>query len=220
MFSTTAELEDDLNKKDDTANLRYKFKTKGITLSNAVTVTKEGMNEWTITDENDKSEFAVRKEEGKLNIYAQGYVGADIAAIVIEAVVSALREAITFGTYLSNIDVNGRLEDDLDKGIISEELRMVLQIEEKPFSDLATVTKESDDKWVITDEKTGYNYIIGKENEKLNIYKPNKDLDDALKNLLIEKKHFNAAIKKVKPTTTPKALMEFEEKAEDLVNYG
>ncbi len=76
-----------------------------------------------------------------------GYVGADIAAIVKEAVMSALREFITSG---------------------------------------------------ITEEH----------------------IKDALKNVVANKKHFEAAIKTVKPTTTPKAQHEFEEKAEDLVKHA
>ncbi len=76
-----------------------------------------------------------------------GYVGADIAAIIKEAVMAALREFITSG--------------------ISEE-----------------------------------------------------HLKDAMKNVVVSKKHFEAAIKTVKPTTTPKAQHEFEKKAEDLVKHA
>lgn len=76
-----------------------------------------------------------------------GYVGADIAAIVKEAVMSALREFITSG--------------------ISEE-----------------------------------------------------HIEEALQNIVLKKKHFEAAIKSVKPTVTTKAQEEFEGKVEDFVKYA
>jgi transitional endoplasmic reticulum ATPase len=43
---------------------------------------------------------------------------------------------------------------------------------------------------------------------------------DAVKNAVIKKKHFDAALKSVKPTTTPRAQQEFEAKAEDLVKHA
>jgi transitional endoplasmic reticulum ATPase len=45
-------------------------------------------------------------------------------------------------------------------------------------------------------------------------------MNDAIKNVVIKKKHFEAALKSVKPTTTPRALQEFEAKAEDLVKHA
>jgi transitional endoplasmic reticulum ATPase len=75
------------------------------------------------------------------------YVGADIAAIVREAVMAALREFLASG---------------------------------------------------ITEEHMG----------------------EAMKNIVIKKQHFEAAIKIVKPTSSPRAQAEFEEKAEDLVKHA
>ena len=75
------------------------------------------------------------------------YVGADIAAIVREAVMAALREFLASG---------------------------------------------------ITEEHMG----------------------EAMKNIVIKKQHFEAAIKIVKPTSSPSAQAEFEEKAEDLVKHA
>jgi transitional endoplasmic reticulum ATPase len=75
------------------------------------------------------------------------YVGADIAAIVREAVMAVLREFLASG---------------------------------------------------ITDEHIG----------------------EAMKNIVIKKQHFEAAIKIVKPTSSPRAQAEFEEKAEDLVKHA
>jgi len=79
--------------------------------------------------------------------WTERYVGADIAAIVKEAVMAALREFVASG--------------------ISEE-----------------------------------------------------HMNDAIKNVVIKKKHFEAALKSVMPTTPPRALQEFEEKAEDLVKHA
>lgn len=76
-----------------------------------------------------------------------GYVGADIAAIVKESVMSALREFITSG--------------------VSEE-----------------------------------------------------HVKEAIKNIVVKKKHFEAAIKGVRPTVTPEAKEEFEGKVEDFVKYA
>ena len=45
-------------------------------------------------------------------------------------------------------------------------------------------------------------------------------MGDAVKNILVKKQHFEAAIKGVKPATTPKAQQEFEEKAEDWVKHA
>jgi len=45
-------------------------------------------------------------------------------------------------------------------------------------------------------------------------------MGDAVKNIVVKKQHFEAAIKGVKPATTPKAQQEFEEKAEDWVKHA
>ncbi len=47
-----------------------------------------------------------------------------------------------------------------------------------------------------------------------------EQMKDAIKNVVIKKKHFEAALKSVKPTTTPRALQEFEARAEDLVKHA
>ncbi len=76
-----------------------------------------------------------------------GYVGADIEAIVRESVMSALREFITSG--------------------ISEE-----------------------------------------------------HVEEAIKNIVVKKEHFESAIKSIRPTVTPEAQEDFEGKAEDFVKYA
>lgn len=47
-----------------------------------------------------------------------------------------------------------------------------------------------------------------------------EQLKDAIKDVVIKKKHFEAALKSVKPTTTPRAQQEFEARAEDLVKHA
>jgi len=43
---------------------------------------------------------------------------------------------------------------------------------------------------------------------------------EATGNIVVNKKHFEAAIRSVKPTSTPKAQREFEKRAEDLVKHA
>jgi glycosyltransferase involved in cell wall biosynthesis len=65
-FSIDAELEDDLIKSSISGKLKEIFKTKGFSLSDNASATKEKENEWVIIDEEI---FIVKKEDGKLNIY-------------------------------------------------------------------------------------------------------------------------------------------------------
>lgn len=98
LFSIDAKLEGDLNKNIISKKLKDNFEIGGFPLSDNAKVTKEKENEWVITEEksiskppkkrwkiflnyikketvqvvNQKSQkFIVRKEDGKLNIYAQ-----------------------------------------------------------------------------------------------------------------------------------------------------
>ena len=65
--------------------------------------------------------------------------------------------------------IDTEFEDDLSKGIISEKLKGILKTEGFSLSENAMVTKEKEDKWVITDEEKSN--IVKKEDGKLNIYK-------------------------------------------------
>jgi transitional endoplasmic reticulum ATPase len=49
---------------------------------------------------------------------------------------------------------------------------------------------------------------------------PEAHMSDAIKSIVIKKQHFEAAFKIVKPTSSPRAQAEFEEKAEDLVKHA
>jgi|GEM_PF-127942 len=69
--------------------------------------------------------------------------------------------------YLFSIDAIG-MEENLNQGIISDELRDMFETKEFPLSKNATIKKEEGGKWEITDR--GDVYIISKEDGKLNIY--------------------------------------------------
>lgn len=92
----------------------------------------------------------------------------------------ALAEHIYLGKkeqYLFSIDRG--VESDLNKGVISERLANMFKNQNIPYSEKFICTKESDDKWAITDEETGNSYAVGKGEEKLNVYKKPKGWYDA-----------------------------------------
>lgn len=70
-----------------------------------------------------------------------------------------------FEMYLFSIDIG--LENDLKNGIISESLKKRFKIKGFSVSDNITIIKERKDEWGITD---GENFIIRKEDKKLNVY--------------------------------------------------
>ncbi|MCK4735181.1 MAG: hypothetical protein KAT65_22200 [Methanophagales archaeon] len=77
-----------------------------------------------------------------------------------------LRMHNTEPSYLFSRDVE--FEDDLNKGIISEKMKDIFKTAVYSLSEKAVVTKEKDDKWIITDSEKSY--IAKKEEGKLNIY--------------------------------------------------
>lgn len=66
---------------------------------------------------------------------------------------------------LFSIDV--RLEDDLKRSFISEELKDIFKANGFPLSDNVTITKGKENEWVIADKEK---FIVIKEGEELNIY--------------------------------------------------
>ena len=70
--------------------------------------------------------------------------------------------------YKYLFSIGAEFEDDLNNGIISDELRDKFKTEGFPISETARVTKEKEDKWVITDREKIY--IVKKEEGELNIY--------------------------------------------------
>jgi predicted ATP-dependent endonuclease of OLD family len=70
LFSLKDEkLEKELNKCIIPERLKNEFRKKNIRLSKTATITKESEEKWTITNEEKKNRYLIRKEEGKLNIY-------------------------------------------------------------------------------------------------------------------------------------------------------
>ena len=72
--------------------------------------------------------------------------------------------------YLFSIE-DGELEEELNGGSIPDKLKKKFQDKEIPLSEMTTITKENEDKWVIIDEEKKNTYFIRKEEETLNIYK-------------------------------------------------
>ena len=168
-ISRNAELENDLNKCIISEELEKKFKTEGFTLSKNATVTREKDNKWVI---NDEKRFIVRRRYSKLKIY-QGQIkfvnfnawGCRKTPILhrLEKIIEKLR----LYWRLFSISKNAELENDLNKNIISEELKKNFEDEGFTLSKNATVTREKDDKWVITDKKR---FIVREEDSELKIY--------------------------------------------------
>jgi hypothetical protein len=76
-------------------------------------------------------------------------------------------------TYLFSIGTE--FENDLNRGIIQKELRDKFKIEGFPISECAKVTKENEDKWMITGGERTYN--VKKEGGELNVNSDTKGLN-------------------------------------------
>jgi hypothetical protein len=70
--------------------------------------------------------------------------------------------------YKYLFSIGAEFEDELNNGIISDELRDKFETEGFPISETAGVTNEKEDKWVITDREK--KYIVKKEEGVLNMY--------------------------------------------------
>jgi DNA-directed RNA polymerase subunit A' len=183
LFSVTdadAEIERELNKGVISEELCDIFKTNDAPLSNDVGVTKEKNGEWVVVT--GKKMFIIRKEEEELSIYDAGEKRSFLREIELqrekqtdvgEVVKHVFKEASKNGVctycrdYLFSTNT-ARLENELNKGVISEKLKKMFATRGCPLSKNSAIRKEIDDNWVITGkEKT---YIVKKEEEKLNIY--------------------------------------------------
>jgi hypothetical protein len=90
------------------------------------------------------------------------------------------RTLLRHETYLFSIIENAKkVEEDLNNGIISEDLKDKFKTEGVPISEDAVVTKETDDKWVISDGERSY--FVKREDIGLNIY-----LYSETKNMLVD----------------------------------
>ena len=88
--------------------------------------------------------------------------------IVVIAAFIVLAAAIS-GAYLFSMDTVAKLEDDLNKGIISEELKKEFKSKGFPLSDNVGIRKINDFDWSVYDKEKRRLYAVTKEDGKLNI---------------------------------------------------
>ena len=101
-------------------------------------------------------DLKAKKENGKLNIYEE----------IRKEVLGLLREIKTWKEKKYLFSIDARLEEDLNKGIITAELKNIFKTK-CPLSDNAIVTKGKESEWIITNKEK---FFIRKEDGKLNIY--------------------------------------------------
>jgi sigma-B regulation protein RsbU (phosphoserine phosphatase) len=136
-FSIELEFEDALNKKVVTPKLLQSFEKADRPLSGSAAVSIEKDGVWHVMN---NWSYTIRKGD-TLNIYDD--MGAKLFDIVLE------------------------FENDLNKKVVTPELRQRFRKEEKTLSENATVSVEEDSIWCITDK--GKIYTIKKE-DALNVY--------------------------------------------------
>ncbi len=78
-------------------------------------------------------------------------------------------KSVNLSVCLFSIE-DGNLEEELNEGGIPEKLKEIFKNNEIPLSEAATITKEDDGKWRITDKENKKIYVIRKDEGKLNIY--------------------------------------------------
>jgi hypothetical protein len=103
-------------------------------------------------------DLKVKKENGTLNIYQN----------LMERIKKWFASIKKRLSYLSSIDAK-KIEEDLNKKIISDDLKNKFKTKGFLLSENATIRKEKDGEWKITDEENLY--IVKKKDKKLNIYK-------------------------------------------------
>jgi hypothetical protein len=116
--------------------------------------------------ENDKK--GRDKEEKEKAEYEEG-----LKKTLTPLLFGVLAGIICFLIFVSTpylVSTNGGLKEDLDNGIVPENLITMFETKGSPFSENITITKESNDNWLINDEEKKNIYIIKKDAEKLNIY--------------------------------------------------
>ena len=207
LFSMNVSFEKDLNNKEGNISeeLKNEFKTKkDITLSNSAKIRKRKENEWVITD--GEKIYIVKKEDGKLNVglgpLEVGEKGKKDYYWVWAKEIKD-RDIKYLNQYLFSIE-GGELENELNGSIIPEDLKKKFQTKGIPLSETATVTKENEDKWMITDEEKGKSYFIRKEEEKLNIYLNPEEVDTVTNRIKIDVKFGNE-----EPSEEPLEFKEF-----------
>lgn len=141
-------------------DLKTMFRSKGLPLSENVTISRVKSGKWKITDGKKiytikEPLFKKRKEELKICGERKSLYRIAIPKDCIEE------------KYLFSIGI--KFENDLNKGYILTELEDIFKTKGFPISISKTATVTKDDKWVITyGEKI---YVVKKEDGYLNVYK-------------------------------------------------
>jgi len=116
--------------------------------------------------ENDKK--ARDKKEKEKAEYAEG-----LKKTITPFLFGILAGGICFLIFVYTpylVSTDGGLKEDLDKGIIPENLINMFEREGSQLSENVTITKEGNDKWLLNDRENKKTYIIRKDAETLNIY--------------------------------------------------
>jgi|GEM_PF-109307 len=106
---------------------------------------------------------------GGLILMGSGYTEIQSMSLSLSAMGNVGLTAVS-GEYLFSIDALS-VEENLSKGIVSEELKSVFETKEFPLSENAIIRKEKENAWRITNEE--YVYIIEKKDRTLEIYTEN-----------------------------------------------
>jgi hypothetical protein len=174
-ISEVDELKNGLNSGLVTEDLRNVFETKRLPLSKTASLDKEKEGVWLLI--NEKKIYIVRSEDEKLNIYNNTITAyflkhfLDIAKIaIINSDDHTITQIVNFFenmimTYLFSIGDVEELEDKLNSGLVTEDLRKVF--EEKGLPLPKNVEKKREDLWVLINDKIIY--TITKEERRLNI---------------------------------------------------
>ncbi|MBE9593680.1 MAG: hypothetical protein IMF19_09390 [Proteobacteria bacterium] len=93
----------------------------------------------------------------------------DSSVLELEKICDKDKRLKSGGLCLFGIE-DGNLEEELNKDLIPEMLKKMFQTNGIPLSETATIKKEDDGKWLITDKENKNTYLIRKDEGKLNIY--------------------------------------------------
>jgi|GEM_PF-642510 len=122
--------------------------------------------------ENDRKAGDKKEKEKEKAEYTEG-----LKKTLTPFLFGILAGVICFSIFVSTpylVSTNSGIKEDLDKGIIPENLIYMFETKGSPLSENVTIMKEENDKWLINDAENKKSYIIRKDAETLNIYSPPK----------------------------------------------
>ena len=116
----------------------------------------------------DKGKKERDKEEKEKAEYEEG-LKKTLTPVIFGIIAGVICYSIfAFTPYM--VGENGVAIDNLDNGIVPNNLLNLFEDKGTPLSENVTVKKESTDKWLIKDEENKNSYIIKKNTEKMSIY--------------------------------------------------